>query len=87
MPTMDKFCDVSPAEVLFCNPDYETATDSGRFGRRLELVTEAARLDRNRLLLWILVWGGLSAAWKINDHTAPDTTLRVVELAAAELSR
>jgi streptomycin 6-kinase len=87
MPTMDKFCDVSPAEVLFCNPDYETATDSGRFGRRLELVTEAARLDRNRLLLWILAWGGLSAAWKINDHTAPDTPLRVVELAAAELSR
>jgi streptomycin 6-kinase len=72
---------------LFCNPDHETATDPAHFGRRVELVTETARLNRNRLLRWILAWSGLSAAWKINDHIAPDTPLRVAELAAAELSR
>jgi streptomycin 6-kinase len=70
---------------LFCNPDNATATDPGRFGRRLELVA-GTRLDRNRLLQWILAWSGLSAAWKINDHIPPDTPLRVAELAAAELS-
>jgi streptomycin 6-kinase len=72
---------------LFCNPDYETATDRVRFGRRLEIVTEAAHLDRTRLLRWVLAWGGLSAMWKINDHLNPETPLRVAEMAAAELGR
>jgi streptomycin 6-kinase len=72
---------------LFCNPDHQTATDSAHFGRRVELVTETACLERKRLLEWILVWGGLSAAWKINDHIPPETPLRVAELAAVELSR
>ena len=71
---------------LFCNPDYETAIDQGRFRRRVDLVAKTARLDHNRLLRWILAWGGLSAAWKINDHVAPATPLRVAELAAAELN-
>jgi streptomycin 6-kinase len=34
---------------LFCNPDPESATDQERFGRRLEIVTEAACLDGIRL--------------------------------------
>ena len=71
---------------LFCNPDHKTAADPRRFGRRLEIVTKTARLDRIRILRWILAWGGLSAAWKINDHIPPDTPLRVAELAAVELS-
>jgi streptomycin 6-kinase len=71
---------------LFCNPDFESATDPQRFGRRLEIVTEAACLDRSRLVRWILAWGGLSAAWNINDHLDPETPLRVAELAAAEMS-
>lgn len=72
---------------LFCNPDPESAGDHTRFRRRLEIVTEAARLDPIRLLRWILAWGGLSAAWKINDHLDPETPLRVAELAVAELRR
>jgi streptomycin 6-kinase len=72
---------------LFCNPDFETATDRERFGRRLEVVTESARLDRHRLLRWVLAWGGLSAAWQINDHIDPETPLKVAELAAAEVGR
>jgi streptomycin 6-kinase len=72
---------------LFCNPDPETAADQERFRRRVEIVIEAAHLDRTRLLRWILAWGGLSAAWKINDHLDPETPLRVADLTAAELRR
>jgi streptomycin 6-kinase len=70
---------------LFCNPDHETATDPGRFGSRLEIVTKTARLDHWRLSRWILAWCGLSAAWKINDHIDPETPLSVAELVAAKL--
>jgi streptomycin 6-kinase len=72
---------------LFCNPDSETATNPERFGRRLEIVSEVASLDRTRLLRWLLAWGGLSAAWMISDHINAETPLRVAELAAAELRR
>jgi streptomycin 6-kinase len=71
---------------LFCNPDHGTAGDPSQFRRRLEVVAKTACLDRYRLLRWILAWGGLLAVWKINDHTPPNTPLRVAELAAAELS-
>src|SRR5260370_29751381 len=70
---------------VFCNRNHKTVADPRRFRRRLEIVTKAAHLDRNRMLRWILAWGGLSAAWKINDNIPPDTPLRVAELAAAEL--
>jgi streptomycin 6-kinase len=71
---------------LFCNPDHETATDPGRFLRRVEVVTEAARLERKRLLQWVLAWAGLSAAWFLGDGTPPETDLAVAELAAAALA-
>src|SRR5262245_62065215 len=48
---------------LFCNPDHATATAPGRLARRIEVVAEAAGLERKRLLRWILAWAGLSAAW------------------------
>lgn len=77
---------------LFTNPDLAdparpVATDPARFARRLEIVTEAAGLDRTRLLRWILAWTGLSAAWFLEDGTAPAIDLRVAELSAAELDR
>lgn len=72
---------------LFCNPDPETARGDERFRRRVEIVAETARLDRARLLRWVLAWCGLSAVWKINDHLDPETPLRVAELAAAELGQ
>jgi streptomycin 6-kinase len=71
---------------LFCNPDHETATDPGRFQRRVEVVTEAARLERKRLLQWILAWAGLSAAWFLSDGVPPETDFAVAELAAAALA-
>src|SRR5690606_6680990 len=57
---------------IFTNPDLAdpcrpVATEPGRFARRLEIVAEAAGLDRRRLLQWILAWAGLSAAWYLGD--------------------
>jgi len=72
---------------LFCNPDEETAAAPDRFARRVEIVTEAAGLNRNRLLQWILAWSGLSAAWMIDDDISPGSTLKIAQLAAAELNR
>ena len=70
---------------LFCNPDLATAT--GRLARRIEVVAQAAALDRSRLLRWIVAWTGLSAAFLLEDGMSPAGALAVAELAAAELSR
>jgi streptomycin 6-kinase len=55
--------------------------------RRLEIVTAAARLDRRRLLQWILAWTGLSAAWYLSDGDPAAIDFQVATLAAAELDR
>lgn len=76
---------------IFTNPDLAdpsrpVATVPGRFARRLAVVTEAARLERQRLLRWILAWTGLSAVWYLGDddpNAAIDLT--IAELAAAAL--
>jgi streptomycin 6-kinase len=72
---------------LFCNPDHETATDAGRFRRRIEVVAGTARLERRRLLQWVLAWAGLSAVWFMSDGVHPGTDFAVAALAAAELDR
>jgi streptomycin 6-kinase len=71
---------------LFCNPDHATATAPGRLARRVEVVAQAAGLQRKRLLGWILASAGLSAAWHLADGTSPETALVVGEIAAAQLS-
>lgn len=78
---------------IFTNPDLAdptrpVATERGRFARRLEVVTEAAGLERPRLLRWILAWTGLSAAWYLgDDDPLASVDLRIAALAAAELDR
>jgi streptomycin 6-kinase len=72
---------------LFCNPDYETATAPDRFARRLAVVAEAAALERQRLLRWILAWAGLSVAWFLDDGVSLEIEFKVAEMAAAELNR
>jgi streptomycin 6-kinase len=72
---------------LFLNPDHGTATAPGRLARRIGIVAEAARLEPERLLRWVLAWAGLSAVWSAADGEPPDTALAVAELAAAELGR
>ncbi|MBN9076504.1 MAG: APH(6) family putative aminoglycoside O-phosphotransferase [Rhizobiales bacterium 65-79] len=76
---------------IFTNPDLAdptrpVATVPGRFARRLEVVTEAAKLDRLRLLCWILAWTGLSAAWYLSDgDPMAEIDLHIARLAAAEI--
>ncbi|KVL58194.1 3'-kinase [Burkholderia cepacia] len=70
---------------LFCNPAHEIAVDPARFTQRVVCVADAARLDRRRLLQWILAWSGLSAVWLMEDGLPPDTRLAVAQLAAHAL--
>lgn len=72
---------------IFCNPDDELATKAGRLSRQVQVVAEAAQLDRHRLLAWIVAWAGLSAAFLVNDGLPPNGRLAIAELAAVELDR
>ncbi len=77
---------------IFTNPDLDhpdrpLAVRPERFARRVEVVADTARLERKRLLRWILAWTGLSAAWFLGDGDSAAVNLRVAELAAAELDR
>ncbi len=77
---------------IFTNPDLDhpqwpVATVPERFSWRLTIVTDAAKIERTRMLLWILAWTGLSAAWYLGDNDPAEVDLRVAELASAELSR
>ena len=77
---------------LFCNLDLSdstppVATLPDVFSARLTLVANSADLERSRLLLWILAWAGLSAVWIMDSGEMPATSLRVAQLAAAELDR
>lgn len=77
---------------LFCNPDLSdpsppVAVLAGIFQRRLARVAEHAKLERARLLQWILAWTGLSAAWYLDSGESAEIDLRVAELALAEIDR
>lgn len=68
---------------VFCNPDLASATAPGRLARRAAIVVEAAGLERERLLAWVLAYAGLSAAWSLGDGVAPRLACRVATQAAA----
>ncbi|MGH8763076.1 MAG: aminoglycoside phosphotransferase family protein [Nitrosospira sp.] len=77
---------------LFCNPDVEIAVAAGRLARQVEVVIEAAGLERKRLLQWIVAWAGLSATWWLQDGESPESEhivadLTVAHLAMAELAK
>lgn len=74
---------------LFCNPSHAIATTPGRLARRVDMVADAAHLDRKRLLNWILAWAGLSAVWlmEVGDLAGIAGQGRVAEIAAAEIDK
>ncbi|NMJ42249.1 APH(6) family putative aminoglycoside O-phosphotransferase [Roseomonas sp. JC162] len=78
---------------IFTNPDLAdptrpVATELGRFARRLDVVTAAAKLERRRLASWILAWTGLSASWYLADgDPLASIDLEIASQAAAELDR
>jgi streptomycin 6-kinase len=69
---------------LICNPDLPTANDPQRFKKQIEVVAQAAGLERQRLLQWVLAFAGLSAAWFLEDKDdlAAQGQLQAAELAA-----
>jgi streptomycin 6-kinase len=66
---------------LFCNPELATVRAHGRLERQLDIVAEAAGLERKRLLQWIVAYAGLSAAWFLEDG---DIEAAADDLAVAE---
>ncbi len=77
---------------LLCNPDLSdpvppVATLTDVFASRVALVADLDCLERDRLLLWVMAWAGLSAAWLIDRGAPPATSLTLAWLAAAELDR
>ena len=77
--------------TLFRNPDgadpsRPVAIVPERFRRRVDVVAEAAGLERDRLLRWVLASAGLSAAWSLEDGLSPEIALTVAELAAGFLN-
>lgn len=69
----------------FCNPDTAKALQPGRLQRYLALVSAHADMEPKRLLMWILAYSGLSAAWILGDGDLARFDLSIAELAAAEL--
>lgn len=75
---------------IFTNPDLgnpipEIAVVPEIFKQRLNIVTETADLDRERLLMWISAWCGLSAAWSLESNDTVSVTTKIAELAISEL--
>lgn len=72
---------------LICNPDLPTSGDPQRFTRQVEVIAQAAGLERKRLLQWVLAYTGLSAAWFLEDGDVPSAEheLQVAELAIQAL--
>lgn len=68
------------------NPDEAIALVPDRFTRQVEVIAEAAALDRTRLLQWTLAFASLSAVWVLADGDEPARDLAVAELAAAALN-
>ncbi|OLF53016.1 aminoglycoside phosphotransferase family protein [Pseudomonas chlororaphis] len=72
---------------LICNPDLPTSADPRRFTRQVEVIAQAAGLERKRLLQWVLAYTGLSAAWFLEDGevASAEHELQVAELAIRAL--
>lgn len=70
---------------LFFNPDADVALTPGRLTRLADVVSEAARVDHERLMRWVIAYGGLSAAWSLEDGEEAGLAQAVLERAIAAL--
>lgn len=70
---------------LLRNPDEAKALEPGRFAHQVEIIADAAALNRTRLLQWTLAFTGLSVVWILSDGDTPTLDLAVAELAAGLL--
>ena len=67
------------------NPDAKTAFQPGRIARQAQVVAEAARLEPQRVMRWLLAHAGVSAAWCMADGFDPTDALALAEIARGEL--
>lgn len=70
---------------LFRNPEPLFSGEPGRLQRRVEIVAREAKLERKRLMTWILAYAGLGAAWTMDEGGQDDAGLAIASIAAAEL--
>lgn len=77
--------DISEPNPLRAVQTIPVATAPGRLARQVSIIAEGAKLDRSRLLKWVLAYCGLSAAWHLEDGNEPELDLAVAQIAAAEL--
>jgi streptomycin 6-kinase len=70
---------------IFCNPTETVALRPGRVTRQADVIAEAANLDRQRLLQWVLAFTALSAAWSLGDGESPANALALAEMVEGEL--
>lgn len=76
---------------IFTNPDLAEPTrpvaiEPERFTQRVNIVSEIARIERQRLLMWIVAWCGLSSVWFLQEGDSATVPLRIAELAMTELA-
>lgn len=76
---------------IFTNPDLANPTrpvgiEPEIFLQRVNIVSEAAGIERQRLLMWIIAWCGLSSAWFLQEGDCAAIPLRIAELAMGELA-
>jgi streptomycin 6-kinase len=73
---------------LFCNPDIADIATPARLRRQLDIVTGLARLERERILRWIVAYAGLSAAWFLEDDMPEEAEkdFAIARQALAELT-
>ncbi len=77
---------------IFTNPDLahpvpRVSVVPEIFKQRLKTVTEVAGLDRERLLMWIIAWCGLSTAWSLESKDRISITLEIAKMAIDELDQ
>lgn len=60
---------------ILCNPTAEAAARPGRFARQIDVIADAADLERERLLQWTVAWCALSSSWTSDDATWRDSTV------------
>lgn len=77
--------DISEPNPLRAVQPFSVATAPGRLQRQVDVIAGAAKLERTRLLKWVLAYCGLSAAWHLEDGNVPELDLAVAEIAAREL--
>lgn len=68
---------------LVCNPDSGTALE--HLDARVAIVVEVSGLARERVLMWVLAYLGLSASWTLSSGGEPRQALAIAEAVSARL--